>query len=91
VAQWLTEHQDQIEVFWLPSYCPSLNLIERLWGHMKRTVLANVLYETIADLIAAFRKGMQRIMQVNRHDEGRCFAGQRNKLCHGVDLLTAWP
>jgi len=61
VAQWLTEHQDRIEVFWLPPYCPSLNLIERLWGHMKRTVLANVLYETIADLVAAFRKGMQRI------------------------------
>jgi transposase len=61
VDQWLAEHKDQIEVFWLPPYCPSLNLIERLWGHMKRTVLANVLYETIADLMAAFHKGMQRM------------------------------
>ena len=61
VQQWLADHKDQIEIFWLPPYCPSLNLIERLWGHMKRTVLANVLFKTIADLVAAFRKGMTRI------------------------------
>jgi hypothetical protein len=40
---------------------PSLNLIERLWGHLKRTVLANVLYHTLNDLVAAFRKGVRRI------------------------------
>ena len=42
-------------------YSPSLNLIERLWGHLKRTVLANVLYQTLDDLIAAFRLGVARI------------------------------
>ena len=57
VRQWLTEHRDQIEVFWLPPYSPSLNLIERLWGHIKRTILANVLYASLDDLIAAFRRG----------------------------------
>ena len=51
VQQWLEEHKDQIEVYWLPPYCPSLNLIERLWGHLKRTVLANVLFVTIDDLV----------------------------------------
>ncbi|HZL36241.1 MAG TPA: transposase, partial [Tepidisphaeraceae bacterium] len=45
-------------VYWLPPYCPSLNLIERLWGHLKRTVLANVLFETLDDLVAAFRLGV---------------------------------
>ena len=54
-------HHDQIEVYWLPSYCPSLNLIERLWGHLKRTVLANVLYGGLPDLVAAFRKGVRRL------------------------------
>jgi transposase len=44
VQQWLAEHRDRIEVFWLPPYSPSRNLIERLWGHIKRTILANVLY-----------------------------------------------
>jgi transposase len=82
VQQWLAEHKDQIEVFWLPPYCPSLNLIERLWGHMKRTVLANVLYESIADLVTAFRNGMDRINGrkelmsfIFNHDEAHKKAG----------------
>lgn len=61
VRAWLEANRDQVEVFWLPPYCPSLNLIERLWGHLKRTVLANVLYATLDDLVAAFRQGMERI------------------------------
>jgi len=68
VRQWLTTHRDQIQVFWLPPYCPSLNLIERLWGHIKRTVLANVLFVTMDDLVAAFRRGVARI------------SGHRNKM-----------
>ena len=61
VRQWLKTHQDQIHVFWLPPYCPSLNMIERLWGHIKRTVLANVLFVTMDDLVTAFRSGVARI------------------------------
>jgi transposase len=61
VQAWLEDHLEQIEVFWLPPYCPSLNLIERLWGHLKRTALANVLYETLDDLVTAFRNAVQRI------------------------------
>ena len=61
VQQWLAEHQDEIEIYWLPPYSPSLNLIEPLWGHLKRTVLANVLYRDLNDLVAAFRKGVARI------------------------------
>lgn len=60
VAQWLAAHRGQVEVYWLPPYCPSLNLIERLWGHLKRTVLANVLFRTMDDLVAAFRRGVIR-------------------------------
>jgi transposase len=59
VQAWWAAHRDQIEVFWLPPYCPSLNLIERLWGHLKRTVLANVLCATLDDLVAAFHRGMK--------------------------------
>jgi transposase len=61
VQAWLEANRDKVEIFWLPPYCPSLNLIERLWGHLKRTVLANVLYATLDDLVAAFRQGMERI------------------------------
>lgn len=68
VRQWLRAHKDVIQIFWLPPYCPSLNLIERLWGHLKRTVLANVLFETMGDLVSAFCRGVR---QVN---------GKRNKM-----------
>ena len=61
VQAWLEANRERIEVYWLPPYCPSLNLIERLWGHLKRTALANVLFVTIGDLVRAFRKGVTRV------------------------------
>jgi transposase len=64
VRDWLEAHADQLTIYWLPPYCPSLNLIERLWGHLKRTVLANVLFETLDDLVQAFRRG---VAHVNGH------------------------
>jgi hypothetical protein len=33
-----------IEVFWLRNYCWNLNLIERLWKHLKGSRIANVLF-----------------------------------------------
>jgi putative transposase len=60
VLAFLEANKDKIEIYWLPPYCPDLNLIERLWGHLKRTVLANVLYKTLDDLVAAFRYGVRR-------------------------------
>jgi len=35
-----------IEVFWLPKYCWNLNLIERLWKHLKGSRVANVLFRS---------------------------------------------
>lgn len=61
VLAWLDDHRHQIEIYWLPPYCPSLNLIERLWGHLKRTILANVLYASLDDLVAAFHTGVRRL------------------------------
>lgn len=61
VQPWLAEHRDPIELYWLPPYSPSLNLIERLWGHLKRTILANVLYTTLDELIGAFRTGVRQL------------------------------
>jgi len=36
--------EDHIEVFWLPNYCWNLNLIERLWKHIKASRVADVLF-----------------------------------------------
>ena len=67
LAQWLDEHSRQIKVYWLPPYSPSLNLIERLWGDLTRTILARVLFTIIDDLVAACRKGIARI--IGRRDQ----------------------
>jgi transposase len=69
VQDWLEVHRDQITVYWLPPYSPSLNLIERLWGHLKRTILANVLYDSLENLIEAFRHGVRQLTG-NRDEMG---------------------
>ena len=56
-------HRDKMRILWLPPYCPSLNLIERLWGHVKRTFLANVLYQSLDDLLKALRRGLRYLNQ----------------------------
>lgn len=58
VHHWLEGHRRWIEIYWLPPYCPDLNLIERLLGHLKRTALANVLFADMHDLVAAFNQGV---------------------------------
>ena len=37
---------ERIEVIWLPTYAPNLNLIERLWKLMKKKVIKNRFYGT---------------------------------------------
>lgn len=35
VRRWLADHAKRITVFWLPTYSPHLNLIERVWRFVK--------------------------------------------------------
>jgi transposase len=46
--------QPHIDVFWLPNYCWNLNLIERLWKHIKGSRVANVLF-------ASYRKFIKHV------------------------------
>jgi transposase len=87
VQPFLAEHQEQLEVYWLPPYCPSLNLIERLWGHRNRTLLANVLYTNWDDLVQAFRTGARR---VSGHREPMSFMFRHDNMTEATPrpLLT---
>jgi len=42
----------EIEVFWLPNYCWNLNLIERVWKHVKGSRMANVLFASYRQFVA---------------------------------------
>ena len=49
----LEKYKDQLLLFMLPTYSPWLNLIERLWKHLRRKVTHNHLFTSIAELVKA--------------------------------------
>jgi len=46
VQEWLARPGCRIKLHFIPSYCPHLNPIERLWGLMHRNVTHNKCYAT---------------------------------------------
>ena len=53
VQQWLARPGCRIKLHFIPSYCPHLNPIERLWGLMHRNVTPNKCYATCAQFADA--------------------------------------
>jgi transposase/predicted nuclease of predicted toxin-antitoxin system len=53
VQEWLARPGCRIKLHFIPSYCPHLNPIERLWGLMHRNVTHNKCYATCADFADA--------------------------------------
>jgi transposase len=51
--EFLEKYTDQLLLFMLPTYSPWLNLIERLWKHLRRKVTHNHLFASIVDLVKA--------------------------------------
>jgi transposase len=48
LQDWLARRECRIKLHFIPSYCPHLDPIERLWGLMHRNVTHNKTYETCA-------------------------------------------
>ena len=61
VKQWLAEHVDQMEVFYLPSYSPELNPEERLNADLKHVIRRKVPARTKAKLRSATEEHMALI------------------------------
>ena len=53
VQEWLARPGCRIKLHFIPSYCPHLNPIERLWGLMHRSVTHNKCYATCAQFADA--------------------------------------
>ncbi len=53
VQDWLARPDCRIKLHFIPSYCPHLNPIERLWGLMHRNVTHNKTYATCAEFADA--------------------------------------
>jgi len=57
-----------IELLFLPSYSPNLNLIERLWKFVKKKALRGRYHSTFADFRAAIDDCLSQIDSTHRHD-----------------------
>jgi transposase len=53
--EWLREHP-RMNVLFLPSYSPNLNLIERLWKFFKEKVRSNKYFERFSDFVLAAKR-----------------------------------
>lgn len=59
----LTEHAEHVFVIWLPKYSPELNLIEGLWGYLKKSALNNYFYGDIDSLESAVDDALRELQQ----------------------------
>ena len=63
VRQLLADHRDHVFVIWLPVYSPELNLIEGLWGYLKRSALNNYFFGDVESLEAAIHQAFSELQQ----------------------------
>ena len=59
----LADHSDHVFIVWLPKYSPELNLIEGLWGYLKKSALNNYFYGTIESLEKATHGAFAELQQ----------------------------
>jgi len=45
VREFLDAQQSRVRVIWNAAYAPNLNLIERFWGHLKRSAIHNYYFD----------------------------------------------
>lgn len=53
VQEWLQRHRARLRLYFLPTYSPRLNPIERIWHHVRRNVTDNYYFKTMRRLMAA--------------------------------------
>lgn len=53
VQEWCRRHRTLFRLYFLPTYSPRLNPIERVWRHFRRNVTHNYFFKTMARLMRA--------------------------------------
>ena len=59
----LSEHENHVFVVWLPKYNPELNLVEGLWGYLKKSALNNYFHDDMASLASAIDDAFKELQQ----------------------------
>ena len=63
VLRYMHDHGQRLTVIWNATYAPNLNLIERFWGHLKRSAIHNYYFQTVENLEEAI---LQAVRTLNR-------------------------
>ncbi|MGJ3205671.1 IS630 family transposase, partial [Geobacillus thermoleovorans] len=63
IQPFLKEHEDRLELVFLPPYSPQLNLIEGLWKWLKSDVIYKVFYSSVQEIRKNVQAFIQRINQ----------------------------
>lgn len=66
VQAYFAERRDRVHVIWNACYTPNLNLIERFWGHLKRSAIHNYYFETTDNLEQAI---LDSVLALNRSQD----------------------
>lgn len=74
----------KINLVFLPPYSPNLNLMERVWGLLKRQMIGNSFYETFSDFKDGIKKFFNKTLKTKKeewlmpliNDEFQCFDGR---------------
>ncbi|MBD2068633.1 transposase, partial [Leptolyngbya sp. FACHB-671] len=84
VRQWLAEHKEQIELFYLPSYSPQLNPVEYLNGDVNQGVHSKPPTRNLAQLkqrlISHLRKLQKLPSRIQKYFEHPFIAYASNKM-----------
>jgi len=65
VRQFVADHSDRIELFFLPPYSPELNPDELVWGNVK-TRITKMGVQTKDDLKAVVHGALRRLLKMPR-------------------------
>lgn len=67
VATFLAANRNRVTVIWNATYAPNLNLIERFWGHLKRSAIHNYYFGTVENLENAIMNAVTRLNRNKNH------------------------
>ena len=66
MRQFLATQRGWLVVEYLPAYAPELNPVEGLWANLKAVELANLVADTLQEVLQATRQGVSRIRRKHR-------------------------
>ena len=67
VRAYFSQCRDRVQVIWNACYTPNLNLIERFWGHLKRSAIHNYFFETVTNLEQAILDAVLTMNKQRNH------------------------